>query len=50
MKDYTSDKIRNVVLLGHRGSGKTTAVEAMLHYTKQTDRMGRFLRPQLAQQ
>ncbi|MBQ2310274.1 MAG: elongation factor G [Erysipelotrichales bacterium] len=41
MKDYTSDKIRNVVLLGHRGSGKTTAVEAMLHYTKQTDRMGK---------
>ena len=41
MKDYKSEQIRNVVLLGHRGSGKTSVVEATLHYTKQTDRLGK---------
>lgn len=40
MKVYTTDKIRNVVLLGHSGSGKTSMVEAIARVAKITDRMG----------
>ncbi|HUT29565.1 MAG TPA: elongation factor G [Sedimentisphaerales bacterium] len=35
----TSD-IRNIVLLGHAGSGKTSLVESMLHKTGATNRLG----------
>jgi len=35
----TSD-IRNIVLLGHGGSGKTSLVEAILHKTGATNRLG----------
>jgi elongation factor G len=35
----TSD-IRNIVLLGHGGSGKTSLAEAMLHKTGATNRLG----------
>lgn len=31
MQNYKPDNIRNIVLLGHQGSGKTTFVESMLH-------------------
>ena len=31
MNVYTSDKIRNVVLLGHGGCGKTALVESMAY-------------------
>ncbi|MDR3259477.1 MAG: elongation factor G [Fusobacteriaceae bacterium] len=30
MKNYDTSKIRNISLLGHRGSGKTTLIESML--------------------
>lgn len=41
MKNYTADKIRNVVLLGHSGSGKTTYAEAALFYSGATKRFGK---------
>ena len=41
MKDYLSKDIRNVVLIGHSGSGKTALVESALFLTKAIDRMGK---------
>ena len=41
MKVYRTDEIRNVVLLGHGGSGKTSLVEAMLYVSGVTNRMGK---------
>jgi elongation factor G len=38
---YTTDKIRNVVLLGHSGCGKTSLAEAMLFNTGAINRLGR---------
>lgn len=40
MKVFTTDKIRNVVLLGHSGSGKTALVEAMAYLSGLITRMG----------
>ena len=37
----TANDIRNICLLGHGGSGKTTLAEQMLFMTKGTDRLGR---------
>jgi len=41
MKVYSANEIRNVAVLGHSGCGKTTLMEAALHTTKVTSRMGR---------
>ncbi|MGN1339605.1 MAG: elongation factor G [Oscillospiraceae bacterium] len=40
MKAFTADKIRNVLLAGHGGSGKTALAEAMLFKSGLTERMG----------
>jgi elongation factor G len=42
MKDYLTDRIRNVVLVGHSGSGKTSIAEAMLFASGALTRMGRI--------
>ena len=39
--NYANDHIRNVLVAGHGGAGKTSLVEAMLYLTKATDRQGR---------
>ncbi len=39
--DFTNDRIRNVLIAGHAGSGKTSLVESMLFLTGGTDRHGR---------
>ncbi len=41
MNVYTTDSIRNVVLLGHGGSGKTSLVEAMAYVSGLTGRIGK---------
>ena len=41
MKVYPSNKIRNVVILGHGGCGKTTLTEAMAYLSGITTRMGK---------
>jgi len=41
MNVYTTDKIRNVVLLGHGGAGKTSLAEAMAYLAGLSSRMGK---------
>ena len=41
MERFTTERIRNVALLGHSGSGKTTLVESMLFAAKAINRQGR---------
>lgn len=40
MNVYTTDRIRNVVVLGHGGAGKTSLVEAMAYLGGITSRLG----------
>ena len=42
MEVFTTDRIRNVVLLGHGGAGKTSLVEAMAYLSGMTTRMGKI--------
>ena len=41
MKQYPANKIRNIVLAGHGGSGKTSLAEAMLWISGASDRFGK---------
>ena len=41
MKDYNYKKLRNVGLIGHGSTGKTSLSEALLFYTNNTDRLGK---------
>jgi len=40
MKDYQTEQLRNIVLLGHGSSGKTSLAEAMLYTSGAINRMG----------
>lgn len=39
--DYASKDIRNILVAGHAGCGKTTLIEALLYLSGATERMGR---------
>jgi len=40
MKEYTTEKIRNIAMVSHSGAGKTTLAEALLLTTGKLNRMG----------
>ncbi|MBR0276864.1 MAG: GTP-binding protein, partial [Clostridia bacterium] len=43
MKNYSTDKIRNVCILGNGNSGKTTVAESMLKFSETIERRGSVL-------
>lgn len=42
MKEYPTESVRNVALVSHSSAGKTMLIEAFLHYTGATTRMGKI--------
>ncbi|HEU4480366.1 MAG TPA: GTP-binding protein, partial [Actinomycetota bacterium] len=42
MKTYPTENIRNIVLVGHGGAGKTSLAEALLHCSGAITRMGKI--------
>ena len=40
MKDYNMNNLRNIGIIGHSSSGKTSLTEALLFYSETTDRLG----------
>jgi elongation factor G len=41
IKEYAPDKVRNVVILGHAGTGKSTLLDAILYVGKKIGKIGR---------
>ena len=39
MKDYLANEVRNVVVLGHSGAGKSSLIESCLYVNKQIDKV-----------
>ena len=42
MKTYSADRIKNIAIVGHGGSGKSSLVEALLYRAGATDRLGKI--------
>ncbi len=42
MREYTTDKLRNIAFVGHQSSGKTSLVEALLFNSGAITRLGRI--------
>ena len=42
MREYTTEKLRNVAFVGHQSSGKTSLVEALLYNTGAINRLGKI--------